>query len=347
MNASRMNVVVCWAGLIGLAGCSSEWVERQIPDEPAAPVVTPRQEAEQADAREEEGAPAEPARGVPEGMGAVVLAFPAVQSRHIEAGAILDIFATKMGEREGPSGSEIAGVLVMRDLEVAANVCGPEVCSVKVFVPHQAFAKEPEALVVLAAREDVTLHPWVRVDGARGDDRSARGNLRDAIMDMEVLHIQFDGFAERGLDGEHLVRLSLEIGLDAHAIELVASGATGELLVTFEIDQDPPTGEPLPVADFVTMPLIQGLRIDEVRAEGERVAIEVEVPMEYAKLVALALERAARFDFMERSDGARRELYKKTGREVLEDAEVITHRPRPRVKRRPKGGKPVVITQGR
>jgi hypothetical protein len=331
-------VVLAWA----LSGCSSEeGVERQVPEATQAPAASPAPEVKSV---AEASAPVEPAREVPEGLAAVVLGFPAAQARHIEPGAILDVFATKRGRREGSSGARIGGVLAARDLEVAANVCGPEACSVKVFL------RDARALVVLTAREDVTLHPWVRADGARGDDRSARGTLRDALMELEELQRRFDGFVERGREGEHLVRLSLEIGLDARAIGLIAEGTTGELLATFELDQDAPTVGPPEAADFVTIPLFQGVRVEGIRVEGERVAIEVELPMEHAKLVTLAAERAARFDFVERSVGGRHDIYKMTGREALEDVAVITSAPRPvRIKkRRPKKGEPAIeITRER
>ncbi len=340
-----------------LSGCSNEWVERQIPDDPpraASSIQTNglaedlrTEEAEQDDAHEESAsAPVEKRE--------VTIELPAARSRHVTEGAIVEFFVTTWRvEGTTPEPSPF-GVTVFQDVEVAQNACDEQVCALTVYT------EDAEGLLAVAARADMTCHVWTRADGERGREEVVRMALRDGLKDLELHQELHTKYVEGGRSATGGRRMSVELALPPLAVSRLREGMEGELVGVFLIDtrhhlatvtsRDDPTALMRGVEETAALTLLQQVRVEGIRVELGRVVVVVDVQADQAALLTLAQLRASRIDFIPSRPGEEpHEVKRRTPKEVLMETEAVIHGPRRlRVKRRPREDKPEMeIVRGR
>lgn len=315
-----------------LVGCSrEEWVERQIPETtPPTREVTPTPVAEQADARVEVEAP--------RGWHEVTFDMRASRVGHVSRGAFVDLFITHTSEPDAKTGlRHDVGMLAFQDLHVAQKECDGQACSLTVNTT------DPEGLLAVVTRHEEGLHLWVRPEEAVGRGEAFQLTLFEGLVELEFHQEAHTRYVEGGRTSPERRRVSVELALSSRAASRLSEGMEGKLIGVVHLDErhhlvlkeiQDIEAKREERGDTLALTLLQKVRLERVRQEGERVVIEVEVESGEAGLLTLAGHGASRVDFVPtRPDEEVHEVRRRRGKETLIEAQVYEHpirRPRKR-----------------
>ena len=312
---TRLVAALCTAAtLVSCARSDDKWVERQIPEDPATPAVTstevtkPTSELEGASDTE-----ARPTQEIPEGMSQVTFDLPAVESRNVKTGMFIDVFAVVDTPGRPLNDEILTGQTAATHLQVARNACDDRTCSLTVFV------EEAIVLAAIIASPEMTPYVWIEPEPSEDVHEVMETSLKQGLVNLERLAEAYRRWADEGRRAAVRRRLNVELTLSARAASTLEVGATGDLIVTFPLSSDMQKAKRSEQhTKIVTINMLQNVRLEGVRAEDERVVVEVDAPLEHAALLTLARHAASRVDFaVTRPDEPTTEVVKNTAEEAL------------------------------